>query len=219
MRRCRSVRSTANNRSSVPHADFDGSGNMPKRSHKLKLGTSTPESFVFSPDGGALFGSAYYTGVSNIYRFDIATQKYEAVSNSSTGLFRPMPQADGSMLAYEFAGEGFQPVRFDPKPVEDLGAIKFLGAEIAAKHPIVKSWGVGSPSKVPLDSLITERGKYVPMNAPIGRGLSGDRGYKARSRRLARHFRRPPAVNQAMRRSATREQGHPKSERCCRAGI
>ena len=143
-------------------ADYDGSGTAPAPVAKLTLGASTPEGFVFAPDGRFLFGSAYYTGVSNIYRFEIATQKVEAVSNSSTGLFRPMPQADGSMIAYEFAGDGFQPVRFDPRPLQDLGAVKFLGAEIAAKHPIVKSWGVGSPSKVPLDSLITKRGNYVP---------------------------------------------------------
>ena len=164
-------------------ADFDGSNVLPKPVAKLMMGASTPEGFVFSPDGRYLFGSAYYTGVSNIYRFDIATQKYEAVSNSSTGLFRPMPQPDGSMLAYEFAGEGFQPVRFDPKPIDDLGAIKFLGAEIAAKHPIVKTWGVGSPSKVPLDSLITKRGKYVPLDAlklgamyPVIEGYKGQIG-------------------------------------------
>ena len=154
---------------------------MPTPVAKLALGSSTPEGFVFSPDGRYLFGSAYYTGVSNIYRFDIATQKYEAVSNSSTGLFRPMPQADGSMLAYEFAGEGFQPVRFDPKPIEDLGAIKFLGAEIAAKHPMVKKWGVGSPSEVPLDSLITNRGKYVPMRAmKLGAAYPIIEGYKGK---------------------------------------
>ena len=34
-------------------------------------------------------GTSYYTGVSNIYRFDIATQKYDALSNASTGFFRP----------------------------------------------------------------------------------------------------------------------------------
>jgi hypothetical protein len=50
----------------------------------------------------------------------------------------------------------------DPVPLQDLGSIKFLGAEIAAKRPIVKQWAVGSPSSVPLDSLITERGKYLP---------------------------------------------------------
>ena len=160
-------------------ADFDGSGTMPKPVAKLTMGSSTPEGFVFSPDGKYLFGSSYYTGVSNIYRFHIATQKYEAVSNSSTGLFRPMPQPDGSMLAYEFAGEGFQPVRFDPKPIDDLGAIEFLGAEIATKHPIVKTWGVGSPSKVALDPLITKRGKYVPMRAiKLGAAYPVMEGYK-----------------------------------------
>ena len=131
---------------------------------QFKLGSSTPESFVFTPDGKSLYGSAYYTGVSNIYRFDLATQKVEAVSNASTGLFRPMPQADGSVIALEYTGEGFTPVRFDPKPLDDLGAITFLGSKIAADHPIVKTWAVGSPASVPLDSLITSKGKYSPLH-------------------------------------------------------
>ena len=76
---------------------------------------STPEGFVFAPDGKALYGTSYYTGVSNVFRFDIATQKYDAVSNASTGFFRPMPQPDGSLIAYEYSGEGLQPVRFQPE--------------------------------------------------------------------------------------------------------
>src|SRR5262249_28972094 len=47
----------------------------------FEFGTSVPEGFVFSPDGRYLYGSSYYTGVSNIYRFDIAASKIEAVSN------------------------------------------------------------------------------------------------------------------------------------------
>jgi len=129
----------------------------------LKMGGSTPESFVFAPDGKSLYGSSYYTGVSNIYRFDIATQKFEAVSNASTGLFRPIPRSDGSLVAFEFTGQGFTPVTLDPKPLDDLGAIKFLGTEVAEQQPIVKTWAVGSPSKVPLDSLITSTGKYDPL--------------------------------------------------------
>jgi hypothetical protein len=136
----------------------------PQSVAELRLGQSTPEGFVFSHDGRYLYGSAYYTGVSNIYRFEVATQKVEAVSNAVTGLFRPIPQADGSMIAYEYTGRGFVPVSFDPKPVEDLGSIKFLGAEIAEDHPIVKTWAVGSPSKIPLDSMITYRGKYDPLH-------------------------------------------------------
>ncbi|HEY1881123.1 MAG TPA: hypothetical protein VGG68_14445 [Caulobacteraceae bacterium] len=136
----------------------------PQSVAELRLGQATPEGFVFSPDGRYLYGSAYYTGVSNIYRFEVATQKVEAVSNAVTGLFRPIPQADGSMIAFEYTGRGFVPVRFDPKPVSDLGSIKFLGAQVAEDHPIVKSWAVGSPTKVPLDSMITFRGKYDPLH-------------------------------------------------------
>ncbi len=128
----------------------------------LKQGTATPEGYVFSPDGKSLYGSSYYTGVSNLYRFDIASQQVEAISNASTGLFRPMPQKDGSLIAFEFTGQGLTPVRLDPKPLQDLGAIKFLGAEVAEQHPVVKTWAMGSPAAVPLDSMITSRGKYSP---------------------------------------------------------
>jgi hypothetical protein len=150
---------------------------------QFKLGGSTPEGFVFSPDGKYLYGSSYYTGVSNIYRYEIATGKVEAVSNASTGFFRPIPRADGKLIVYEYTGAGFAPVVIDPVPLEDLGSIKFLGAEVAAKHPIVKTWAVGSPASVPLDSLILDRGKYIPNKEmtldsfyPV---LEGYRGYVA----------------------------------------
>jgi hypothetical protein len=148
---------------------------------EMKLGASQPEGFVFSPDGKYLFGSAYYTGVSNIYRFEIATGKVEAVSNASTGLFRPIPRPDGSLIAFEYTGQGFTPVSLDPKPLEDLGAIKFLGAEIAEKHPVVKTWAVGSPARVPLDEMITKQGKYEPLKEmKLGVAYPVLEGYKGR---------------------------------------
>ena len=39
----------------------------------LKLGPSMPEDGAFSPDGRYVYATAYYTGVSNVYRLDIAT--------------------------------------------------------------------------------------------------------------------------------------------------
>ncbi len=148
---------------------------------QFKLGSSAPESFVFSPDGRYLYGSAYYTGVSNIYRFELATQKVEAVSNASTGLFRPIPRADGSLIAFEYTGQGFTPVGLDPKPLDDLGAITFMGTKVAQEHPIVKTWTVGSPAKVPLDSMITSQGKYSPFKSmklaaiyPVMEGYLGE---------------------------------------------
>jgi hypothetical protein len=143
----------------------DMTGAEPRPIAELKLGSSTPESFVFSQDGRYLYGASYYTGISNIFRFEVATQKVEAVSNASTGLFRPMPQADGSLIAFEYTGHGFAPVKLDPKPLDDLGSITFLGAEVADRHPVVKTWGVGSPATVPLDQIITARGKYDPTKA------------------------------------------------------
>ncbi|HLK25017.1 MAG TPA: hypothetical protein VKT30_10190 [Caulobacteraceae bacterium] len=136
----------------------------PKAIAELRLGQATPEGFVFSPDGRYLYGSAYYTGVSNIYRFELATQKVDAVSNAVTGLFRPIPRSDGSLIAFEYTGQGFAPVSFEPKPLDDLGSIKFLGAEVADQHPVVKTWAVGSPAKIPLDDMVTERGKYAPLH-------------------------------------------------------
>lgn len=131
---------------------------------RFDLGASTPEGFVFSPDGRFLYGSAYYTGVSNIYRYELATGELDAVSNSDTGLFRPIPQADGSLIVFEYTGQGFRPARIQAQPLDDLGTVRFLGAEVAQNHPVVTTWAAGSPARVPLDQMITERGHYVPRD-------------------------------------------------------
>jgi hypothetical protein len=136
------------------------SSGEPVEMARLSLPPSVPEGFTFAPDGKTLYGTSYYTGASNVFRFDIATGKYEAVSNASTGFFRPVAQPDGSLIAYEYSGQGLQPVRFQPQVKEDLGNVEFLGTRVINAHPELKSWGVGSPAKVPLDQLITGRGKY-----------------------------------------------------------
>ena len=127
---------------------------------RLSLPPSVPEGFTFTPDGKAMYGTSYYTGASNVFRWDIGTGKYDAVSNASTGFFRPMLQPDGSLIAYEYSGEGLQPVRFNPQVREDLGNVEFLGTRVVETHPELKTWGVGSPAKIPLEEMITGRGKY-----------------------------------------------------------
>lgn len=131
---------------------------------QFDFGSFVPEAFVFSPDGQFLYGSSYYTGISNIFRYEIATGDIEAVSNAETGFFRPVPMDDGNLLVFEYTGQGFKPTIINPVPLEDLSAITFLGTEIAKKHPVVKNWAVGSPANVPLDNLVTHRGKYSPMD-------------------------------------------------------
>jgi hypothetical protein len=147
---------------------------------RLSLPPSVPEGFTFTPDGKALYGTSYYTGASNVFHFDIATQKYDAVSNASTGFFRPMLQPDGSLIAYDYSGEGLQPVRFQPQVEQDLGNVEFLGTRVVNEHPELKQWGVGSPANIPLEQLITSRGKYSPAGErklaatyPIVEGYQG----------------------------------------------
>jgi len=127
---------------------------------EFNFGQSVPEGFVFSPDGKYLYGSDYYTGVSNIFRYEIASGKTEAVSNAVTGYFRPIPQADGSLIVFEYTGQGFTPVVIDPKPLDNLGTIKFLGNEVVTKHPELKDYAVGSSADIPFESMITKNGKY-----------------------------------------------------------
>jgi len=135
--------------------------------------TSVPEGFVFSPDGRYLFGSSFLTGVSNIFRYEIESGDMEAVSNAETGFFRPIPREDGSLVVFEFTGQGFVPVVIDPVPLEDLSAITFLGNEIAKKHPVVREWNViGTLSEMEYEEKITHRGKYRPY-----RELEFESGY------------------------------------------
>ncbi|MES3003169.1 MAG: hypothetical protein V4787_20930 [Pseudomonadota bacterium] len=124
---------------------------------------SIPEGFVYSPDGKYLYGSAYYTGVSNIYRFDVATGELEAVSNSETGFFRPIPQPDGTLIVLEHTGQGFVPIVIEPRVLKDLGTVTFLGNELAKTRPVVMTWGTGSPESVDLEAATISQEPYRPI--------------------------------------------------------
>ena len=149
----------------------------------FELGQSTPEGFVFSTDSRYLYGTSYLTGVSNVFRFDVVNGGWEAVTNAETGFFRPIPQADGSLIVFEYTGDGLQPVLIQPDPTDDLNAVSFLGTEVANEHPVVRSWTAGSPNRVDFDSRVTRRGRYFPQDE-MGLGtaypvIEGYRGYTA----------------------------------------
>ena len=124
--------------------------------------TAQPEGAAFSHDGAFVYFSSYITGVSNIFRLSIATGEFEAVSNTETGLVRPIPLADGSVIAFEYTGDGFTPVKLEPEPLEHLAAIKFMGNEVAQKHDVRKKWSVGTPQKVKLEDVAPIEGDYRP---------------------------------------------------------
>ena len=104
------------------------------------MGSAVPEGFVFSPDGRYLFGSSYYTGVSNIYRYELATEKLDAVSNAALGFFHPLPLDDSRLIVLRYSAKGFVPAQIEAQPTEDLSAVTFLGEQVAEKYPEVQSW-------------------------------------------------------------------------------
>jgi len=121
---------------------------------------AVPNNFVFSPDGRFLYGSAYYTGVSNIFRYEIATGKVEAVTNAETGFFRPVPLGGDELIVFRYSGQGFVPARITARPIEDLGTITFLGTSVVEKHPELKDWNVATAPPVEYDTLEKKVGKY-----------------------------------------------------------
>jgi hypothetical protein len=124
---------------------------------------NSPANFVFSPDGRYLYGTSYYTGVSNIFRYDFEREEMEGLTNAVTGFFRPLPISDDELIAFHYTAAGFVPVMLEPKPIEDVNPIHFLGQQIVEKYPIVKEWMLPPPSAVDLEALAPEGGLYRPL--------------------------------------------------------
>jgi hypothetical protein len=131
--------------------------------HRLRMGSSVPEGFTFSHDGQYLYGSSYFTGVSNIFRYRLADKALDAVSNADIGFFHPVSLPDGKLMVLRYAGTGFLPAVIEPKPTEELGSITFLGEQVATRYPAVLAW---QPKVVPekdYDARIIARGDYQPV--------------------------------------------------------
>lgn len=128
---------------------------------QFDFGPSVPSGFVFTPDNQALVGSSYYTGVSNIFKYDIATKDISALSNAETGFFRPVPRAeDADLFVFRYSGEGFVPTRISAVPLTDVSAITFFGERLVDAHPVLKTWMVGSPNDVKLEEKGLVQGTY-----------------------------------------------------------
>jgi hypothetical protein len=140
---------------------------------------STPANFVFSQDGKYLFGSSYYSGVSNIYRYDFEREDMDILSNCETGFFRPLPVSDDSLIVFRYTGKGFVPCMISNESIDEVAAIRYLGQEIVEKHPIVKSWKLTSGGEGATDPECTPPGDYpLPPTAALVSGYPIIAGYK-----------------------------------------
>ena len=126
---------------------------------------SAPSNFTFSPDGRYLYGTSYQTGVSNVFRYEVATGAREAMSNSDTGFFRPIVAGEGSLVVFRYTGEGFVPATIAARPVADVSAITFLGQQLVERHPVIKGWMVGSPAAIPFDPSQARTRAYRPVRS------------------------------------------------------
>lgn len=142
-------------------ADLLAGNTTPEVLHEF--GYNSPGSFTFSPDGRYLYGSSYITGVSNLFRFDLETRKLEALSNSDTGLFRPLALGNGSLAAVEYSG-GFRLVRMPIRVIEDVNAIPYLGQAVVEKYPELKTWQLPSRDNIHDSELRTYAGYYRPFS-------------------------------------------------------
>ena len=99
-----------------------------------------PSNFVFSRDGRYLYGSSYYSGVSNVFRYDLVRKRMEPLSNAETGFFKPLPLTADSLIVFAYSGQGFVPSMIPNTVPDSVSSIRFLGNEIAERRPEVRDW-------------------------------------------------------------------------------
>ncbi|MBI4427644.1 MAG: hypothetical protein HY562_00830 [Ignavibacteriales bacterium] len=128
--------------------------------------SNSPATFVFSPDGRYSFGTSYYSGVSNVFRYDFEKNSMVALTNCETGYFRPIPVSEDSLIAFNYTGTGFVPVMLANREQEKVSAINFLGQAVVEKFPTVTQWKLDPPSEssINIDSLTTYAGEYRPID-------------------------------------------------------
>jgi len=123
---------------------------------------STPANFAHTSDGRFLFGTSYFSGVSNIVRYDFEQKDMSFVSNCESGLFRVVPISSDSLVAFLFSGKGFQPVMLANRTVSNINATRYFGQAVVERHPVLRSWALKppSPASINIDSLTVSTEEY-----------------------------------------------------------
>jgi hypothetical protein len=120
---------------------------------------SSPQGFRFTEDGKHLYGSSYYSGVSNVFKVDVATKEITPVTNAVTGLFRPLKIDESRLFALHFTSDGFQPVYIPDTSVENVSSIEFLGNATIDKYPQLSDWQL--PVRAP-ETITKGEASYKP---------------------------------------------------------
>ena len=124
------------------------------------FGDWSPSNFVFSSDGKFLYGSSYYSGVSNVYRYDVERGRMQPLSNAETGFFKPLPLTADSLVVFAYSRQGFVPSMIPNAVPDSVSAIRFVGNEIAEKRPEVQGWLPAAGANVDRSALKAATRKY-----------------------------------------------------------
>ena len=114
---------------------------------------------------GVPLRSSYFSGVSNIFRYDVGREVMEPLSNAETGLFKPLPSRGrrGRLgRVFRYSSRGFTPVLIANAVPDSVSAIRFSETR---SPPHAPSAGVdaAASSRINLDSLTTRTGNYSTL--------------------------------------------------------
>lgn len=96
----------------------------------MSIDQSNLGQFSYSDNDSLMFGSSYYTGVSNIWSINRFTKEMKLLSNTDLGLFAPVQCSKDSLIALQYGRNGLTPVKMGIHPIEDANAIEYLGQAV-----------------------------------------------------------------------------------------
>ncbi len=133
---------------SIIIADISSLENGSPFLYKTVTSSGSPENPSWSFDGNYIYWNAYTNGVSNIYKYELSTEEITPLTNTITGLFRPVEISADSILAMQFTTKGFTPVIFKNQKALRLPAINYFGQKIIEKYPEVLKWNLKNAMEV-----------------------------------------------------------------------
>ncbi len=120
---------------------------------------NTASNFTFSSDGKNLFGTSYITGVSNIFRINIANKSAEILTNVESGYFRPLQINKDTLVAFNYTAKGLLPVKIGIDTV-NVEPINLLGMNVFKRNPELYDWKLPSISTINIDSIGATKEDY-----------------------------------------------------------
>ncbi|HPE87237.1 MAG: hypothetical protein WC151_02570 [Bacteroidales bacterium] len=119
--------------------------------------------FVFDAEGKYLYGTSYYTGVSNVFRIRVPDGDFQCITNALTGYFRPVPVNNDSLIAFRYTTGGMMPELLSAVPLENVNDIKWLGQDVYEANQEVVNWVLPPVSHVNMDSVTFKESTYHPF--------------------------------------------------------